>query len=266
MKMSKALININNLDEIDNYKKVGISNFLFAVKDLSMGYQEFDLNDIPDNSYLLINRVFDTEALELFKSIIPSLNRFKGIFFEDLAVFHLLKDTNIELIWNQAHYVTNYSSINNYLDMGCTSALISNEITKEEIEEIITKANKPLVINMFGKNMVMYSRRTLVSNFNKHSNIDNVNNVSIDEEKTNTHFFLKENKYGTAVFNKEYFNYMNKIDIDDNKILFYLFLNLDLDANKMIDIINGESFGNDGFLYKKTTYKMNEYDDRRGDK
>ena len=248
---------------MEEYEKVGITNFLFAVKGLSVGYDSFELNDIPDNSYLLINRVFDTEGINTFKEIIPSLNRFKGIIFEDLGVYNLLKDKDIELIWNQAHFATNYNSINYYLEHGCKSVIISNEITKEEIEEIIDKATKPIVLNIFGKNMIMYSRRTLVSNFNKHNNLDNINNVNIDEEKTNTHFYLKESEYGTAVFNKEYFNYINKLDIDDNKILYYLVYNLDLDTNEIIDIINGKEYGNDGFLYKKTTYKMNEYDDRK---
>ena len=266
MKTSKVLININYLNELEEYKKVGITNFLFAVKDLSIGYNSFDIDEIPDDSYLLINRVLDTEGINMFKEIIPKLDRFKGIFFEDLGVFNLLKDKDIELIWNQAHFVTNYNSINYYLDNGCKSALVSNEITKEEIEEIFDKAHKPLVFNIFGKNMIMYSRRYLVSNFNKYNNLDDINNVNIDEEKTNTHFYLKEDKYGTAVFNKEYFNYINKLDIDDDKVLYYLVYNLDLEPSKIIDIINGEDYGNDGFLYKKTTYKMSEYDDRRGDK
>ncbi len=266
MEKSKVLINVNNLSEIDEYKKVGISNFLFPVKDLSMGYQEYELDSIPDNSYLLINRVFDTETLELFKSIIDKLDRFKGVVFEDLSVLYYLKDKDIELIWNQAHFVTNYASINYYLNHGCTSAVISNEITKEEIEEIVKKSDKKVILNVLGKNMVMYSRRTLVSNFNKYSNIDNVNGVNIEDKKTNTNFYLKENKYGTAVFNNTYFNYINKLDVDDNNILYYLVYNLDLEPSKIISIIDGEEFGNDGFLFKKTTYKMKEYDDRRGDK
>ena len=266
MKTSKVLININSLSDIDVYKKVGITNFLFAVNDLSIGYNAFNLDDIPNDSYLLINRVLDTEGINIFKEIMPKLDRFRGIVFEDLGIYNLMKDKDIELIWNQAHFATNYNSINYYLDNGCTSTVISNEITKEEIKEIFNKANKPLVFNVFGKNMIMYSRRSLVSNFNKYSKIDDINNVNIDEEKTNTHFFLKEDKYGTAVFNKDYFNYINKLDIDDDKVLYYLVYNLDLEPSKIMDIINGEEYGNDGFLYKKTTYKMSEYDDRRGDK
>ena len=264
MLKSKVLININNLNEIDEYKRIGIANFLFAIKGLSVGYTPFDIDDVPDGSYLLINRVFDTKGINDFKEIIPKLNRFKGILFEDLGVFNLLKDSDIELIWNQAHFVTNYNSINFYLENGCKSCVISNEITKEEINDILDKCVKPLVFNVFGRNMIMYSRRSLVSNFNKYAGLEDVNNVNIDEDKTNTHFFLKESEYGTAVFNKNYFNYIDySNNINDDKVLYYLVLNLDLDTNEVIDILDGKSYGDDGFLNKKTTYKMSEYDDRK---
>ena len=265
MNTSKILININNISELDDYKKVGITNFLFAVKGLSIGYTSFDIDNIPDNSYLLVNRVFDTKGIDDFKSIIPKLNRFKGVIFEDIGVFNLLKDSNIELIWSQAHFVTNYSSINNYLNLGCSSCVISNELTFDEIKDIVDKANKQVVFNVFGKNMIMYSRRSLVSNFNNYANIDNYNDVNIKEKNVNFH--LKEDTYGTAVFNNEYFNYINILPkLNSDNILYYLIYNLDLPTNEIIDIINGKEYGNDGFLNKKTTYKMKEYDDRRGDK
>nr|MCR4581438.1 U32 family peptidase [Bacilli bacterium] len=155
MKKSQVLININNISDIDTYKKVGITNFLFAINGLSIGYTSFDVDDVPDNSYLLINRVFDCKGIDEFKSIIPKLNRFKGVIFEDLGVYNLLKDSNLELIWSQAHFVTNYNSINYYLEHGCKSAVVSNEITKEEILDIFDKAIKPLVFNVLGSNMVM---------------------------------------------------------------------------------------------------------------
>jgi hypothetical protein len=265
MNTSKILININNISELDDYKKVGITNFLFAVKGLSIGYTYFDIDDIPDNSYLLVNRVFDTKGIDDFKNIIPKLNRFKGVIFEDIGVFNLLKDSNIELIWSQAHFVTNYSSINNYLNLGCSSCVISNELTFDEIKDIVDKANKQVIFNVFGKNMIMYSRRSLVSNFNNYANIDNYNDVNIKEKNVNFH--LKEDTYGTAVFNNEYFNYINILPkLNNDNILYYLIYNLDLPVNEIIDIINGKEYGNDGFLNKKTTYKMKEYDDRRGDK
>ena len=65
---SKILININNLNDINEYKKIGINNFLFAVKDLSIGYTSYDLENIPTDSYLFINRVFDTEGINKFNN------------------------------------------------------------------------------------------------------------------------------------------------------------------------------------------------------
>ena len=140
MKMSKILININNLSEIEEYKKVGITNFLFAVNNFSIGYNSFNLCDIPDDAYVYLNRVMDTKTIDELKSIKDKFLRFKGIIFEDLGVFNIFKDTGIPLIWNQAHFAVNYNSINFHLKNGCTSAVISNEITKEEIDEIINNS------------------------------------------------------------------------------------------------------------------------------
>ena len=77
MNLSKVLININSLGDLEEYKKIGITNFLFALKDYSIGYQEFDLEDIPKDSYLLINRVLDTKGIDGIKSIKDKLLEYK---------------------------------------------------------------------------------------------------------------------------------------------------------------------------------------------
>jgi collagenase-like PrtC family protease len=166
MKKQKVLININNLDEINEYKKIGINNFLFALEGFSIGYNSFELNDIPKESFILINRVLDSNDIDNLKLIKDDLVKYKGIIFEDLGVYQIFKDSDIDLIWNQAHFGTNLSSINIWLDK-VSSAVISNEITKNEITDIVSGVKKPVVFNVFGKNMIMYSRRTLLSNFNK---------------------------------------------------------------------------------------------------
>lgn len=263
---NKILININNLDEIDIYKKASITNFLFPLEEFSIGFNSFKLKDIPDNSYILVNRIFDKKALDDFIKIIPELKRFKGILFEDLGVFNLLKnsDLKIELIWNQAHFVINYNSINYYLNNGCNSAVLSSDITGDEIKEILKKVNKSIILPVFGNNMIMYSRRKLLTNFNTYNNINNVNDVVLDENHTNNNFFVRESEYGTVIFNKSEFNYFNFIkNIDDSKIKYYLIYNIDKSPSEIINIINGKNIGNDGFLNKKTVYKMSEYTDRK---
>lgn len=261
--MSKVLININNLNEIEEYRKIGISNFLFAVSEFSIGYNTFDLSIIPDDAYILINRVFDCALVDSLKKVQDELTRFKGIVYEDIAVFNIFKDTNLELIWFQNHFQTNYESINFWLENGCTSAVISNEITESEIMTILNNSIKPLVLNVFGKNQIMYSRRTLLTNFNKYNELDDYNDMILKESHTNNNFLARENNYGTIIYNNTYFNYvplMNKID--DDKIKFYLIMNLDLKPEEINDVLKGASIGNDGFLNKKTVYRMSEYNDR----
>ena len=262
MNKSKLLININKLEEIAEYKKIGITNFLFAVKGFSIGYNTFELNEIPEDSYLLINRVMDTKSIEELRLRKDELAKFKGIIFEDLGVYNILRDLEIELIWFQNHFTINNESMRFWLSR-VDSAVIGNEITSTEIESIIENASKPLVLNVLGKNQIMYSRRTLLSNFNKYNNLDNYNDMTLDVHGTKDEFFARENELGTVIYNNEYFNYLEFAEsLNEDKIKFYLIMNLDLNPNDLEEILNGKSFGNDGFLNKKTVYKMSEYNDR----
>lgn len=262
MNKSKLLININKLEEIAEYKKIGITNFLFAVKGFSIGYNTFELNEIPEDSYLLINRVMDTKSIEELRLRKDELAKFKGIIFEDLGVYNILRDLEIELIWFQNHFTINNESMRFWLSR-VDSAVIGNEITSTEIESIIENASKPLILNVLGKNQIMYSRRTLLSNFNKYNNLDNYNDMTLDVHGTKDEFFARENELGTVIYNNEYFNYLEFAEsLNEDKIKFYLIMNLDLNPNDLEEILNGKSFGNDGFLNKKTVYKMSEYNDR----
>jgi hypothetical protein len=85
----------------------------------------------------------------------------------------------------------------------------------------------------------------------------------LGENHTNNSFLVKETEFGSAFFNNEYFNYIEfSKTLNDDNILFYLVYNLDLPVDKMISILDGEEYGNDGFLNKKTVYRMSEYTDR----
>lgn len=262
MKKEKILINIEDLNDIENYKKIGINNFLFAVKDFSIGYSSFKLNEIKNiegNKFLYINRILNCNEVDKLKEIVDDILLFDGIIFEDIAVYNIFKNKNICLIWNQTHFATNYSSINYWINL-VNSAVISNELTNIEINEILNKSNKELIVNVFGKNPVMYSRRTLLSNFNKNFNLNNNKNVILNEQITKNTFNAIENEFGTILFNDTHFNlipYLNEINND--KVLYYLIYPNGLNYSKMIEYINGNTEGtNDGFRNKKTIYKLGE--------
>ena len=261
MKKDKILINIENLNEVEKYKKIGINNFLFAVKDFSIGYNSFELEELKNlecNKFLLINRIFNTLDVENFKKIKDKLKYFEYIIFEDIAVYNILKDTNIKLIWNQTHFATNYSSINHWLEY-TDSAVISNELTSDEVKDIIDKSNKKLVLNIFGKNPIMYSRRTLISNFNEHFNLEKRDTAILNEPITKNEFLVKETDKGTFIFNNTYFNIISYLDrFNDDKILYYLVYPNGLTSNIIEKYLNEETsvLTNDGFMNKKTIYKL----------
>jgi len=262
MKKEKILINIENLSEIEKYKKIGINNFLFAIDYFSIGYNSFNINDLKElecNKYILINRVLNSSDVDKLKSIKDELLTFDGIIFEDIGVFNIFKDTKIKLIWNQTHFATNYSSINYFLD-NVYSVVISNELTNIEINEILKKSNKNLVLNVFGKNPIMYSRRTLLSNFNKNFNLNDIKEVILKETITNNEFNAIETEFGTFVKNNTYFNlipYLN--ELSNEKIDFYLIYPDKLEFDEILEYINGKVDGtNDGFRNKKTIYKLGD--------
>lgn len=262
MKTLKRLINIKCCEEIEEYKKIGITNFLIFIPEFSIAYPTIPIEDAPDEVFVYVNRIMDTNTVTNFKKIIPQLKRFRGIIFEDLGVFHLLKDEKIPLIWAQNHFVTNKESLNYYLESGCLSAIISNELHKEEIKEMFSSSLKPLVFTVFGKNNVMYSRRKLLSNFNEHAGLDEMNDVVLETKRGS--FFAHEEENGTLLFAHEYFNYLEfSEEIPDEKVLYYLILNLEFSVQEIGEILDGKEVGNRGFLEKKTVYKMAEYDDKK---
>jgi len=262
MKKEKILINIENLSEINEYKKIGINNFLFALDYFSIGYNSFDILELKEldcNKYILLNRILNSSDVDKLKSIKEELLNCDGIIFEDIAVFNIFRDYDIDLIWNQTHFATNYSSINYFLNL-VSGVVISNEITYQEINEILEKSNKSLILNVFGKNPIMYSRRTLLSNFNKNFNLSDNKDVILSEPITKNEFKVVETEFGTYVKNNTYFNlipYLNELNND--KISFYLIYPDKLSYREMLDYINGKMDGtNDGFRNKKTIYKLGE--------
>ena len=259
MKKDKILINIENLLDVEEYKKIGYNNFLFAVDKFSIGYNSFDLKDLIKlncNKYLLINRVLNNSDIEELKHIVNIIDKFDGVLFEDIGVYNILKNKT-KLIWNQSHFATNFSSINYWVDY-VDSAVISNELTKEEVKDIINNANKKLVLNVFGKNPAMYSRRTLLSNFNNYFKLKMNKEAVIKDKISNEEFLVKETDKGTILFDNSYFSIIDNIkEFNDENILYYLIYPAGLKVNSICDIINGKTNNyRDGFMNKKTIYKL----------
>lgn len=264
--ISKIILTIDALKYIDDYREVGITTFLFPLKDYCVGYNTYTLDEINkvnvSNKYILINRVLDCKGIDDLTNVLKSIKDIKGLVFEDIGVLELAEELklDLELILFQNHFNCNKDSINFWLDR-VTSVFVSNELTYDELKYITENVNKPIVLNLYGYNQVMYSRRLLLSNFYQEFKLDKRSKNIIEDKATHVRFRAYENEYGTVMCSDKIFNgnrlldldnvkyfYVNPTMIDHKKIMSYL-----KDLNKEID--NEED---DGFLNRETIYKLKE--------
>lgn len=261
--MNKILITIKNIKEIDHYKNIGINAFVFPVGEYSIGFDKYftiaEVNDLKlDNSYIIFNRILDCNDVDSLKKI-DNFKHIKGIIFDDLAVFNIFKNRNLELIYLNSHFNTNTLSINYWLKEGIDEVVLSNEITKEEIKDIVDNIDGMAIVQVFGLNMAMYSRRTLISNYNKFYNMEN--EKLLDIRSNNNDFIVLEEEKGTVIFNKNIYNAMELIDYLNNDKIKYFYINTSFIDNDIIyKILNGDKIDDidTGFLYKETIYKLGE--------
>ena len=263
--ISKILIYVDDINHIDDYRKAGVSAFLFALEGYSVGYNTYTLEEIEkidvSNKYVMINRVLDCKSVDSLRSILPNLNGVKGIVYEDIAVLNLINELKMEVetIFYQNHFGTNTHSVNFWLDR-VDSMFISNEITKEEIKNIVSNAKKEVVLHLFGYNQVMYSRRMLLSNWSEFFEIDKKNTNVLTDRATKVMFRAMENEYGTVMYSGKIFNGKDLLGFDNVK---YYYVNTTLvDHDIVMDFLTNSNHNSDiednGFLDRETIYKLKE--------
>ncbi len=230
---------------------------LYPLSSYCTGYEEyFDINEVDD--FCLVNRILNDDDLDNLEKILKNSN-IKGIVFDDLGLIQIIKDMPIVKILLLDHIACSTSSINYYLDY-VDSVVVSNDLTKKEIQNITLNAKKKVVINVFGLKTLMYSRRTLVSNYEIYHDLPfkNVINASIDSKK----FKIIENKFGTKFYAYPYYNALELLDLSN--VLYFWYDPILLDDDKIMDIVFNNNIKNietdEIFLNKKTVYKVGDLD------
>ena len=253
---NKILFTVTSLDLIDKIKGYGINKFVYPLTFFCVGIPKtFSIKDIKeDNAYLFINRVLDTKGINQLKETLKDLpSNIKGIIFDDLGILSIIKDKPIEKILYLSHFCTNYESINYYNEY-VDSVIVSTDITEEEIDTIISKSTKKVSLFTFGLIPSFYSRRTLITSYNKHYNLDkdNIMNTNINDKK----FISIENEYGTMMYHYPYFNGLNLLNKDTKYNLYFPIL---LSDDNILKIANNDISNIEcdyGFLNNKTIYKL----------
>ena len=125
-----------------------------------------------------------------------------GILFYDVAVLQLKKKLNLktDLVWASTYMVNNFKTCDYYYSKGVKYALLSKEITLEEIKEIIKSSKITSMIEVVGLPSVSFSKRRLITNFYNDLNKKPKYNITIKEKVTNDNYILFEDNNGTNFY------------------------------------------------------------------
>ena len=202
---------MNDFYVIPNNKVVVFNNLILPLKDYSIGFDVYytvsEINCLSKklNISVIINKFLHKEDIKNIINIINELeiDNIKYIFVEDLGLVSLLD--NNKVVVSQNHIINNYDSINYFKSLGYGNILVNNDLTINELKEIISKTSSNLFMYFISKNNLMYSKRRLLTAFSNYKNSDISKKEVITEKVSNHKLIIKEEKCGTCIFNKRIF-------------------------------------------------------------
>lgn len=272
--MKKILVIPNDYKNLGAILNSGVDGVILPLEQLAVNSNVyFTIDDIKSILNLTskevcvsINKIMHNEDLDRLEEALVALNKLniKKILFYDLAVMNICKRLEIkkELVVFQDHLNASCYSNQFYKKRGIDYAVITNDITKEEINEI-SKYNHLMLI-CYGYLPCFYSRRYLISNYLEYLNKDKQEKmyyIKNGEDK----YPIVEEKYGTTIYTKEPINLIN--DIETLQIDYIILNAFHTDEATFLQIIQDyltkkttDSNPYRGFIDKKTVYKVEDYE------
>lgn len=200
----------------------------------------------------------------------------RGVFFYDLAILELKQELSLslDLVWSQTHMVTNTRTCDYYFHQGVHYALLSKEITLDEIVSIAKESSISTIVEVVSLPSVGYSRRRLVHNYYEDLGENGSSTLLVLEKITNKNYLVKEEENGTGFLLDEVLNGTSVISslyqADVDYVLFReegipSFLELLHDTKKyIVDGCSDASYvekykklgDSTGFFFKKTIYRV----------
>lgn len=289
MKCLVTLHDINNLDKLIDADGYIVGNSLFSVR-LTTSYSPLIINKIIDYStdnnkevYLNLNKMFydaDFPKLDEFLKKI-NVDSLSGIIVSDLGLlYHLMtRKLNKKLVWQSETLTTNTFDFNYLNEFGIKGSFTAKEITIKDILKIGHNKKYKLFINGHGYYNMFYSKRKLISNFNEHYNLPNLEDKYkyhlTEMQRENQKYPILEDDNGTHVYRSKVtnsFNVLNELkEVVDYFVIDSIFKDDEYTKNVLSLYINGfnekvvqslkdnyDEEWDDGFFFEKTVYLKKE--------
>ena len=265
--MQEKIISPNKKD-LKYYEKYGINTLLLPFKDYSIGFEVyFDIDEInihaeEYNVYVLVNRFLHRD-IDKFKEIYNKFNKKVKFIVEDIGLVNVIDRDRLVLYEN--HILSNYKAINYLKDLDIKNVVINNDLTYKELEEISNKCKSNMYYFYVAKNMIMYSKRYLVSSYIKHYSIgSNKMNYILDEKASHKLLDIHEENDGSTVRYNKIFCASKYRDKLSRYNLIYDFSFIDelnermilenIDKNVLCDLIDSDYY----FLENDIKYKVGD--------
>lgn len=267
-----------------------VDAFVIGIEGLSINlpfYNSFEqakqiiecLNQNNKEIFVSLNKNIFNKDLKYLEETLINLNELNitGIMFYDVSVVNIIDKLklDLQLVWSQEHFTTNYDTINYWYELGVKYTLISSEITYDEIMEIRKNTQSKLIVPVFGHLPMFTSARHLVKNYL---------NFFDKEKKVEQYYMQKEGKKypvidnddGTFVYSANVLNAIEEsIEFKNNNIEYLMLNSFNIDTDKFVEIVKMFKNNNEinkleydskinqliknndkGFLYKETVYKV----------
>ena len=235
-----SLDNISNIINSDSYLLLGIDKY--SVNTLNISFNEIkNILNITNNVFLSLNKnISNSELLEVEKLLIEiSKLDIKGLFYADVAIVNIVNrlKLNINLIWSAEHLTTNYFTINYWYKHNVKSTFLSNEITKEEIVDIVNNTDSKIFVQLFGFIPMYVSKRHAVKNYLNHFKLD-LNSSKYYLFKEDKKYSIVDNNEGTMIYSNFIINGLKEYSELKNTIDYVIINGYDIDSNKLLSVIN----------------------------
>ena len=265
MQKNKFIILPNN--DLKLYEEYNFNSFILPLKDFSIGYNKyFEIDEINELSnkyeiYVMVNRFLHLDIYK-FKSIYNKFNKNIKFIVEDIGLTNIIDKDRLILYEN--HILSNYKAINFLYDLNIKNVVINNDLTIEELKDINKNTKSNIYYFYTSKNIIMYSRRNLVSNFNKYYDLEDTNEYLLNEHVSHKELEINEEKYGSIVRYHKIFCASKYLDDLNNFNLIVDLTNIDEINTKMIlSNINETNLCNlidsdDYFLTHDIKYKVGD--------
>lgn len=232
--------------------------------------------------FVVINKNITNDEISNLEEVLQKLVNIKvaGVLFYDLSVLSIVRRLGLDLplIWNQTHMVTNYNTVQYYYGKGVEGALLSNEITLEEMIEIKKSVDSKIFANVVFQPVVSFSKRHLIDNYYHSLGHEKCkNNILVHEKISGQDYVVTEEEAGTTFVSSKVVNGTKPLlsMIDSNFDYGIIDIRKGLSDDELLELIKDVKFimngdrsddrlrkigiqlgNNTGFFYRKTIYKV----------